>query len=168
MKSPRARRLWTWYGKGPQENYVDRNSGSWTTIHEAVVPAAFHRYTDPQEAGNRTEIRWATLTSPAGGSGLRVDATGDHLLEMSVYPCSAADITLAMHPTELPLRDFHTLNIQHRQSGLGGTNSWGAVALPKYQIPADREYKFSFLLSLTDSPARTAAPVLKPRNLPVK
>lgn len=142
-----------WYGLGPHENYADRRLGAWTTVHDGMVPTMFYRYVDAQESGNRTGIRWATLTSPMGGSSLRVDATGESLLEMAIYPCAAADITLAMHPVEIPSRDFYTLNLDHRQAGLGGTNSWGALALPQYQLPADRPYHWSFLLSFSETPA---------------
>ena len=152
--------LFKWLGKGPHENYVDRNSGAWTTIHEGIVPTLFHRYIDPQESGNHTGIRWATLTNPAGGSSLRVDSTGESLLEMSIYPCSGSDITLAMHQSEIPIRDFYTLTLDHRQSGLGGTNSWGALAQPQYLLLPDKIYHWSFMLSLSE----TAAPPM--RKLP--
>ncbi|MEO8615442.1 MAG: glycoside hydrolase family 2 TIM barrel-domain containing protein [Luteolibacter sp.] len=161
---PNRTPLWKWYGLGPQENYADRNSGAWTTVHEGSVPALFHRYIDPQESGNRCGVRWATLSSPGGGSSLRVDSTGDSLLEMSLYPCAASDITLATHPSEIPQRNFHTLNLDHRQSGLGGTNSWGATALPQYQLPADKTYHWSFMLSFSETPVPPAAPM---RELPV-
>jgi beta-galactosidase len=118
-----------WFGNGPHENYIDRKSGSWTGIHEGFIPALFYPYLDPQESGNRTGVRWATLSSSSDGGSLRIDATGESLLEMSAYPCAAADIQLAMHTCEIPPRKFHTLNIDHRQSGLGGTDSWGAIAL---------------------------------------
>ena len=157
-----------WYGRGPHENYIDRHTGSWTTVHEQLVPMMFHRYTDPQESGNRTGIRWVSLTSPMGGSGLRVDATGSHLLEMGIYPYSPDDITLAMHPSELPKRDFQTLNLDHRQSGLGGTDSWGALALPKYRIPAKGAYQWSFLMSFeeTAAPPQRSLPSPLPRQVP--
>ncbi|MES2660117.1 MAG: glycoside hydrolase family 2 TIM barrel-domain containing protein [Verrucomicrobiota bacterium] len=158
--------LWKWYGNGPHENYTDRRSGSWTTIHEGPIPGLFHRYIDPQESGNRTGIRWATLSSPAGGSNLRIDATGGGLLEMGCYPCAATDITLAMHSSEIPPRDFYTVNLDHLQSGLGGTDSWGALALPKYQIPSDKSYQWSFLLSLGETPVIQARPVMSPGGLP--
>ncbi len=156
---PNRTPVWKWYGNGPHENYTDRKSGSWTTIHEGLIPALFHRYIDPQESGNRTGIRWASLSSQAGGSSLRVDATGESLLEMACYPCSAADIQLAMHFCEIPQRDFFTLNLDHRQSGLGGTDSWGALALPKYLIQPDKTYHWSFMLSCSE----TAAAGPKPR-----
>ena len=155
----------TWYGRGPQENYVDRHSGAWTAIHEGFVPSMFHQYSDPQESGNRTGIRWVSLTSPMGGASLRFDATGEHLLEMSIYPCSSDDITLAMHPSELPPRDYQTLNIDHRQSGLGGTNSWGALALPKYRLMPGKTYRWSYRFSFSE----TAAPPIRtlPRQVPI-
>jgi beta-galactosidase len=139
-----------WHGRGPHENYIDRNAGSWTTVHEQTGPKMFHRYTDPQESGNRTEVRWVSLSSPEGGAALRVDATGGKLMEMSLYPCLPSDITLAMHPSELPEREFQTFNLDHRQAGLGGTDSWGALALPRYRIAPDRDYEWSFLLSFDE------------------
>jgi len=160
---PTTNPLCSWYGRGPHENYVDRNSGAWTTIHEQFVPAMFHRYVDPQESGNRTGIRWLTLNNPTGGSGLRADATGDFLLEAGLYPCSQADITLAMHPGELPRRAYYTLNLDHRQAGLGGTNSWGELALPQYRIPANQTYRWSFMLTFADTPVLQRGPL---RRLP--
>ncbi|MCP5548128.1 MAG: DUF4981 domain-containing protein [Akkermansiaceae bacterium] len=159
---------WRWHGKGPGENYCDRKVGSWTTVHEGLVPSLFYRYTDTQEAGNRTEVRWATLTSPMGGSSMRIDATGEHLLEMSVYPCAAEDISLAMHPVEIPDRGLHTLNIDHRNSGVGGTNSWGATPLPKYRIWPDKTYKWSFRIGFSETPAppQGQLPPVLPRSVP--
>ncbi|MEX1115105.1 MAG: beta-galactosidase small subunit, partial [Akkermansiaceae bacterium] len=155
--------LLQWHGKGPQENYIDRSTGAWTTIHGGLIPALFHRYADPQESGNRTGIRWVTLSAPAGGASLRVDATGEHLLEMSVYPCSAADITLAVHPDEIPQRDFQTLNLDHRHSGLGGSDSWGALALPKYLIKPNSTYRWSFMLTASEAPAAQTPILPRPR-----
>jgi beta-galactosidase len=142
-----------WHGRGPHENYVDRNTGAWTAVHELSVPEMFHRYTDPQESGQRTDIRWLSLRNPLGGSALKVDATGEHLLEMGLYPCSPEDISLAMHPTEIPEREFFTLNIDHRQAGVGGTNSWGARALPTYRLFPDKTYQWSFLMTFEETPA---------------
>ncbi|RYD41241.1 MAG: DUF4981 domain-containing protein, partial [Verrucomicrobiaceae bacterium] len=115
---PERTQLWRWHGRGPHENYADRKSGAWTTIHEGAIAQLFSRYPDPQESGNRTEIRWATLASWQGGSNLRIDATGGHLLEMACYPCAARDIELAMHPSELPVREYVTVNLDHQQSGI--------------------------------------------------
>lgn len=159
-----------WYGRGPHENYTDRKTGAWTTIHELMVPMMFHRYSDPQESGNRTDVRWLLLTSPMGGSGLRIDATGNYLLETSIYPCPARDLTFAMHASELQFGDHYTLNVDHRQAGLGGTNSWGELALPQYRIQAGQPYDWSFMLDFSETPVppKRAQPPMLPRNLPAK
>ena len=141
-----------WYGKGPHENYNDRQTGSWTTLHSGYVPNMFFRYLDPQESGQRTGIRWAKLGSPDSPKALRIDAQGADLLEISCYPCSVQDVTLAAHPSSLAQRDFFTLNIDHKHSGLGGTDSWGATALPHYQLPSKKEYEWSLLLSFDEVP----------------
>ncbi len=143
--------VWTWLGKGPHENYVDRHAGAWTAVHSGSVGSLFHRYADPQEAGNRTGVRWATFTKPMGGTGFRIDA-GDELLSVGAWPCSAEDIELARHQVDLPDRDFVTVNIDHRQMGLGGTNSWGALPLEKYRIDPQGEYRWSFTLGVPEAP----------------
>lgn len=143
---------WTWFGKGPHENYVDRRSGAWTAVHTGLVPSLFHSYLDPQEAGIRTEVRWATLASPMGGLGMRIDATGDSLLDLAVLPCRPLDLELGRHAIDLAGRQEITLRIDHRNMGLGGTNSWGQKALPQYRIPANGSYKWSFLLGTQLTP----------------
>ena len=142
---PASHSFWTWFGKGPHENYCDRQTGAWTTVHMGKVDDLFYRYLDPQQAGNRTQIRWATFTNP-DGKGLRVDATGDNLLEISAAPCLDDDIELARHPADLPPRDTVTVHIDHRQMGVGGTNSWGEWPLLAYRIQPTGTYHWSFLL----------------------
>jgi beta-galactosidase len=150
---PNAAQTCRWFGLGPHENYVDRKTGAWTSIHFMPASMMFHRYNDPQESGNRGEVRWATLTSPMGGNGLRLDATGKHLLEFSIYPFPMRDIEMAANPADLIEGDSLVLNIDHRHAGLGGTNSWGALALPQYRIPPGQDYEWSFLLTVFETPA---------------
>ncbi len=133
---------WEWYGRGPGENYVDRRASAWMGIHEGTVPELFHLYGDPQEAGNRTDIRWATFTD-AVGRGIRITALGEPI-EVSAYPCDPATIEMARHPVDLPMNEAVVINISHRQMGLGGTNSWGQQPLEKYRIPAHGTYRYTF------------------------
>ena len=155
----------SWYGKGPHETYIDRSRGAWTTLHSASVPQLFNRYLDPQESGNRTEVRWARFTPVGGGPGLRADATGDTLLSVSSYPVSPDDIELARHSEDLLPAASVWLNIDHRQMGLGGTNSWGELPLEKYRIPARGTYRWSFLLTLEEIPP-PRRPAIPPDMLP--
>jgi beta-galactosidase len=134
-----------WFGKGPHENYSDRQEGAWVGRFSGRVESLFHHYGDPQEAGQRTGVREVTLAQDAG-TRLHINATGPDLLEFSVYPGLAEDLELARHPIDLPPRDVVTLNLDHRQMGLGGTNSWGALPLERHQLPSNRAYEFSLLL----------------------
>lgn len=154
----------SWFGKGPHENYIDRHSGAWTAVHTAAGNTLFNRFLDPQEAGNRGEVRWARFLPAAGGDGLRVDATGDSLLAVSVYPVSQDDIELARHPADIAKGDRVFVNIDHAQMGLGGTNSWGERPLEKYRLSPQASYRWSFMLSPESIPApRTDT---APRSLP--
>jgi len=134
-----------WLGLGPDETYIDRNLGAWTTFHRGSVAQLFHQYIDPQESGNRTQVRWTTFLAP-NKSGLRIDA-GTRLLNIGAYPCRQDDIELASHPSELPVGETVTLTISDRQTGLGGRNSWGSTPAPKYLVQPKGSYHWSFLLT---------------------
>jgi len=136
---------WTWFGRGPVENYCDRHTGAFVGRYSGLVTKLWHPYIVPGETGNRTDIRWSEFTD-AAGRGLRVRATGGQLLEMSAWPFDQSDLENKAHPTDIPLRDHVTLQIAHKQMGVGGENSWGAWPLAKYRLPADKEYSYSYEL----------------------
>ena len=136
-----------WYGRGPEENYEDRRAGAWTGIHAGRVTDLFHRYTDPQEAGIRTGVRWLELTAPRGPAGLAVEATGDNLLECSVVPTTLISLEAGRNAIDLVEPKQHILRIDHRNTGLGGTDSWGQQPLPRYLIQPRGEYAWSYLLT---------------------
>ncbi len=135
----------SWFGRGPVETYSDRQRGAWIGQFSGNVDDLFYEYLDPQESGNHTEVRWAELVDGAG-SGLKIGAGDQGLLEVSVYPCSEYDIQLANHPHELPKRPYNILNLDLGQSGVGGTDSWGAKPLQQYQLQSNNEYEYSFVL----------------------
>ena len=101
-----------------------------------------HVYSRPQENGNRTDVRWLTLTDN-NGTGLLV--AGSPLLSVSAWPFSMEDLEQATHTHELPRRNFITLNLDYKQMGVGGDNSWGARTHPEYMLPA-RPYTYRFRL----------------------
>jgi beta-galactosidase len=137
----------TWYGNGPHETYVDRKAGAWKGIYSLTADALFFPYAEPQESGNRTELRWMTFTN-ATGKGLTVEALGGTPLQGGAYPCLMSDLEGRRHPCDIPERDVITINIDHLQSGVGGTNSWGARPLPQYQIPPKGSYEYAFRLGV--------------------
>jgi hypothetical protein len=142
MALPGSYSTMTWLGRGPHENYWDRNSGAAVGLYSGSVEELLHVYTRPQESSNRTDVRWLTLTDN-NGTGLL--AVGMPLLSVSAWPYSMDDLAQAMHMHELPRRDFITLNLDYRQMGVGGDDSWGARPHPEYTLPA-KPYSYRFRL----------------------
>jgi len=134
--------LLKWYGRGPQENYWDRKTGAAVSVYSGPVEQLVHNYVRPQENGNRTDVRWAALTNDKG-AGLLV--VGMPLLNISVWPYTMEDLEQAEHTNELPRRDIITLNIDYKQMGVGGDDSWGARPHEEYRLPA-KPYSYSFRL----------------------
>lgn len=139
--------LVNWYGKGPHESYVDRQDGAYTTMHVSTVRQITYPYVDPQESGNLTGVRWVRWAPSAGGTALRADAMGESLLSVSSYLVSQDDLEIAHNAADIVAGPITTVNIDHRQMGLGGTNSWGELPLEKYRIEPKGVYRWSFLLS---------------------
>jgi beta-galactosidase len=142
-----------WYGRGPHENYWDRRTGAAVGIYSAAVEDLFTPYVEPQESGNRADVRWVAFTA-RDGTGLR--ATGLPLLDFSAWRFAPEELERRKHPFEIePARDI-TVNLDLRQMGVGGNDSWGAWPLPQYRLPADKSYQHSFRLEPVRG--RAAAP----------
>ncbi len=135
---------WSWYGRGPHETMWDRKSGGRFGAWSLSVDDAWYPYVEPQETGNRTDVRHASFTD-AAGKGLRIQAIGTPL-EMTAHPFDAADLEGTRHPCDLEKQDYITLHIDLQQMGVGGINSWGAWPLDKYQPKPDREYHWQFAI----------------------
>ena len=131
-----------WYGRGPQENYWDRNSGAAVGRYSMPVDELFFPYIEPQESGNRTDVRWVTFTDREG-FGLR--ATGLPLLYFSAWHFPMDELERRKHPSEIVRSDDITVNLDYRQMGVGGDNSWGAWPHREYQLPA-QPYQYKFRL----------------------
>ncbi|MFM9024009.1 MAG: glycoside hydrolase family 2 TIM barrel-domain containing protein [Planctomycetaceae bacterium] len=136
-----------WYGRGPHEHYEDRRAGAWTGIHGGDVRDLFYRYNDPQEAGLRTDVRWLCLGGPGERPRLGVEAGGDHLLEFAVIPVTLESLEAGRHPVDLVEPGRLVLRIDHRNTGVGGTNSWGEQPLERYRLQPRGEYAWSFVLT---------------------
>jgi beta-galactosidase len=131
-----------WFGRGPHENYWDRNSGAAVGFYRSRVEDLFVPYMLPQESGNRTDVRDVAFTAP-DGTGLR--AVGLPLLYFSAWRFDAEELERRKHPFEIvPSQDI-TVNLDQRQMGLGGNDSWGAWPLDEYRLPA-RPYRYKFRL----------------------
>ena len=136
-----------WYGRGPHESYWDRKAGAPVGLYEGTVAEQFHPYVRPQETGNKTDVRWMALSNDEG-TGLLV--IGMPLISMSALHFTIEDLDpgeskAQRHAGDLVERDLVNLNIDYKQMGVGGVNSWGPTALPRYSLYY-REYGYSFAL----------------------
>ncbi len=132
------------YGKGPFENYADRNRAAEVDIFSGTVDEFYYNYIKPQESSNHTCVRWLALTDD-NKSGLMVVAGTP--IQTSVWPYTAQNIYEAQHPTELIKADELTVNISYKMAGVGGNDSWSINARPieKYRL-LEKEYSFGFKL----------------------
>jgi beta-galactosidase len=138
MNLPGGFEQFTWYGRGPHETYVDRKEGAQVGVYRGTVDEQFVPYIVPEENGNKTEVRWVTLTN-LDGFGLR--ASADRLLEVSAHHFTPEDLTVARHPHELVRREEIILHLDYGQSGLGSA-SCGPGRLEKYCLqPEEVRYR---------------------------
>ncbi len=136
-----------WFGRGPWENYCDRNTAAFVDRYKSTVTDQYYDYISPQETGYKTDTRWLTLTDRTG-SGWKI--TGDPLIGFSALHFSPEDLTGEIrgqrHSVDMKPRKEIYLNIDLKMMGVGGDNSWGAKPHEQYRIKPGK-YKFSYILS---------------------
>lgn len=136
------------YGKGPWENYNDRAFAAELNVHQGPVNDFVHHYVTPQECSNHTEVRWLELTNNKG-KGILI--TGDQPLSTSVWPWLPENLEQAKHINELEEAEHLTVNVDLKQVGVGGTNSWSekSKTIEKYRIkPGD--YTYSYVITVVE------------------
>ncbi|PRD49430.1 beta-galactosidase [Sphingobacterium haloxyli] len=140
-----------YYGLGFMENYLDRAYGFDLGVYTLDIDEFMEPYLVPQENGNRMDVRWFHLQNKKK-TGLLV--IGDQPLHMSAWPFSQKAIEDGKHWFKLEKESKITLNVDLKQMGVGGNDSWTDVSAPleKYQIPADN-YSYSFHLIPMDAKA---------------
>lgn len=129
-----------WYGLGPDDTYVDRNRGAKLGIHALKVSDNLARYLKPQECGNKTGVRWATLTD-IKDRGLIF--WGDQI-HVSALPYTPHELENAWHHYELPPVHHTVVRIAQQQMGIAGDDSWGARTHDEYLLDVSRARSFEF------------------------
>jgi beta-galactosidase len=142
MTVPAGFETMTWYGRGPHESYWDRKAGAAVGVYSGSVDEQYVSYSEPQENGNKTDVRWLSLTN-ANGVGLL--AVGMPLLSVSAHHYTTEQMEEAKHRHQMERRDEITVNLDYRQTGVGGDDSWGARPLDQYILTA-KAYSYSFRL----------------------
>ncbi len=149
MALPKSYENFSWYGRGPWENYSDRNTASFMGIWDGKVADQYYPYIRPQESGNKTDVRWATLTDDAG-YGIKV--WGQQPLNITALDFTAESIDPGFnkgqrHNSDV-VRDRNQvyLNVDLVQRGLGGDNSWGRPPHTPYRLNAS-DYSYTYYIS---------------------
>ncbi|MFC5403986.1 glycoside hydrolase family 2 TIM barrel-domain containing protein [Cohnella soli] len=132
-----------WYGKGPHENYWDRSAGARIGLYTGKVADQVAPYLRPQETGNKTGVRYATVTN-VQGIGVRIE--GQSVLEWSALPYTPSEMEATSHHHLLPASDKTVVRVNHKQMGVGGDDSWGARTHPEYTLYANKSYGYAFSL----------------------
>lgn len=148
-----------WYGKGPEESYWDRKTGQKVGVYTGNTQEAFHVYSRPQETGNKSDVRWMSLSSDK----LKLKASGlFNWLNSSVWPFAMTELDFSSeeggesasglvpvtkkHGADIQLGNQLQWNIDYLQMGLGGDTSWGRLVHEEYTISANKKYEYSFII----------------------
>jgi len=142
MALPQGFETIRWFGRGPQETYQDRCDAR-VDLYQSTVDEQYFDYSEPTESGNKVDVRWVALTNEKG-TGLL--AVGMPLLSVCALHYTAEDLDGPAHNYELSRRDEVYLNLDWRQMGVGGDNSWGARPHREFQMPGNRRYAYRFCL----------------------
>lgn len=135
------------YGKGPQENYIDRQGFANIDVYSQKVADQYYGYIRPQESGNKTNVRWWKVVDSAG-CGLKFYSNAP--MECQTIPYTYDDLDPSTekaqrHSGDLTPRPFSCVHIAQKEMGIGCVNSWGAWPRKEYQMPY-QDYDFTFVI----------------------
>jgi beta-galactosidase len=152
MELPKEFQLLSYYGRGPHENYEDRNTASFIGLYSSAVREQQTNYIRPQENGYKTETRWVELKNKTG-AGIRIDASQPFCF--SALHNYSEDFSYEgnkkiKYNADVEERDFTVLHIDLKQRGVGGDNDWGAYPHDEYRL-TDKQYSFSYTIKLIDN-----------------
>jgi len=151
LQMPKRYNTVKYYGRGPNENYIDRNASEFLGFYENLVSKEYYPYVRPQESGNHTDVRWFTVLDGQTKRGLTFVSSAP--IECSALPYLLSDLDAGpfrehkwgQHSGDLTPRPLTQVHIQQRQMGLGCVNSWGAWPEKQYMLPY-QDYDFSFFI----------------------
>ena len=137
----------SFYGKGPQESYWDRKTGARLGLYSMKSSEIAYDYVRPQENGNRSDVRWLDLKTKKHSFRIQ----GIPSFDFSIWPYSMENLERATHINELDKTDTYVLNIDFKQFGLGGDDSWSSIAIahPEYRLSASF-YRLQYEIQILD------------------
>ncbi len=147
MVAPKGFEKLEYFGRGPHENYIDRKHSAHVGLYSSSVDEQYVPYITTGENGNKTDVRWLTL-SDGNGNGIRI--TGSPTIDFSALHFSQdqldREVRDGAHTFDLERSEQVFLNVDWKQMGVGGDNSWGARTHAEYLLPAE-PMKYSYVIS---------------------
>ncbi|HEY3370469.1 MAG TPA: glycoside hydrolase family 2 TIM barrel-domain containing protein [Prolixibacteraceae bacterium] len=152
---PREFDQMSWLGRGPHESYADRKTSALVGLYSGSVADQYFAYIRPQENGNKTDVRWMSIANKVG---LGLEFIGMPLLSVSAHHQIMEDFEspgrtdgsikdykhmVRRHTNDVKPRDLTSVNIDYKQQGVGGDNSWGAWTHDEYRLK-EKAYNYSF------------------------
>ena len=132
----------TWYGRGKEENYCDRNTAARVGLYSSKVKDSVSQYVIPQECGNKTDVKWAKIQCENNHG---IEISGENF-EFSALPYTPHELENAYHHYELPNIFNTVVKVSLKNIGVGGDNSWGAEPHEEYLIPSNKDMSLSFII----------------------
>lgn len=146
---------YSYYGRGPEENYCDRKSGQFAGVYKTTVADQFVNYTRPQGMANREEVRWSSLSDNAGNG---IVAVGAEPMSVTAIAYDDSALVASPHIYQLPSPGYTRWHIDLGQTGLGGTSCGQAPPSADHRVFGGKNH-FRFALrpvSLTKGAYRQA------------
>ena len=162
IKLPSRFDHYTYYGRGPLNNYNDRKTGSFIGIYHSTVQEQFVAFPKPQSMGNREDVRWCALQDKDGDGLAFLSELGT--MSTSALPWSALQLTLAQHPHELPESDGTYLHLDCKVNGMGG-NSCGQGGPLKPDRVLGAHHQMKLLIAPVKGDDELSGSWIKRRNL---
>ncbi len=143
-----------WYGRGPHETYADRLTGAKVGRYAGSVAEQYTPYVLPQENGNKTQVRWVSLTT-GNGVGLFASGWPANQLNVSAHQYDLKEFDQATHTYQVKPTDHVTLHLDYAQMGLGGDDSWTPATHQEYLLDSNA---YSYQLRLRPIDLRQSSP----------
>ena len=136
-----------YFGRGPHENYIDRNRSAFVGLYKSKVEDQYFKYVRPQENGYKTDVRWFELRNENGTGVLVTGApyVGFSALHNPIEDFDMENMDDYRHTNDIVKKDGVFITTDLIQMGVAGDNSWGARPYPEYSVPA-KNYAFSFTI----------------------
>lgn len=163
MRIPQKFGNFTYYGRGPIDNYPDRKAGQFIEQFNSTVKGEYVNFPKPQDMGNHEDVRWCALTDNSNKGAVFV---ASDILSVSALPYSALDMTLASHPYQLPPVGDTYLHLGVGVTGLGG-NSCGQGAPLKHDRISSGYNTLGFIIRPAGKDLTTIANVAPDGDYPL-